>query len=371
MAIRIATNIPSLQGHTVHLGGVMKLATGKMVDDSITPTTLINNPNCVVADGTHVDYIFDSPMVFLTPGDPFYDITPGVIIDNTEFSETDINTIYNSGGYIRSTFNQQQNKFIATAHHGTQALSLLLDNHNTITNIYNNAGGITPSISTFTELNDTPSTYTGQAGKVVAVNTSEDGVEFVQNVDVFTKEHLGATLLPTGLNNKNTITGDGSIVGGTNITNGYPFSVVSGTNGTNMTSGFSLLSNGFACITDTVLAQISTGNTLMAMVNLQGFPGIPISDGYSYMYDIQVSAIDVGNVQNNYGMNHKGFVINDGGTFSQANIGSTAMSTNVASVSSLVTYDLLNKLLVVNIIGEVATTYRWVANCRLTITKLT
>jgi hypothetical protein len=41
---------------------------------------------------------------------------------------------------------------------------------------YQTTGG--GGASTFTQLNDTPNTYTGQAGKVVTVNDDEDGLEF-------------------------------------------------------------------------------------------------------------------------------------------------------------------------------------------------
>ena len=40
--------------------------------------------------------------------------------------------------------------------------------------------------SSFTDLTDTPSLYTGQSGKTLTVNTSENGIEFIENTNITT-----------------------------------------------------------------------------------------------------------------------------------------------------------------------------------------
>ena len=59
-------------------------------------------------------------------------------------------------------------------------------NVNLVRQLITEALAANPSSSTFLDLTDTPSAYTGQAGKVVAVNGTEDGLEFISATGVGT-----------------------------------------------------------------------------------------------------------------------------------------------------------------------------------------
>jgi hypothetical protein len=48
-------------------------------------------------------------------------------------------------------------------------------------------------VSTFVALNDTPANYTGSAGKLVAVNSTPDALEFIDNVNFFYAGMFDAT----------------------------------------------------------------------------------------------------------------------------------------------------------------------------------
>jgi hypothetical protein len=172
------------------------------------------------------------------------------------------------------------------------------------------AGGLT----TFTVLTDTPSSYTGQAGKLVRVNSLEDGLEFVEPFSFSNGvyETDGVVRLGGSLNTPTTITSSGStnillieatggFAGRTSYAEFFPgslhFESYLGEN-TNSSITISPESTGIRAITASGSTQLNVVNTrILINSNVSGFQGLSYFGNYHSNF-VARSIPDVEWVQN-------------------------------------------------------------------------